>query len=79
MAPVSVIYCWNVWTDPESKPDMKEHARKWKCGMWPKACEFSHNGQKECSKLFAFFFFFKAFSFDNEVYRSYLVLVEIPA
>lgn len=25
------------------------------------------------------FFFLKAFSFDNEVYRSYLVLVEIPA
>lgn len=46
--------------------------------MWPKACEFSHNGQKECSKLFAFFFF-KAFSFDNEVYRSYVVFVEIPA
>lgn len=36
MTPVSVIYCWNVWTDPPvkalvgavPKPDMKECARK---------------------------------------------------
>lgn len=81
MTPVSVIYCWNVWTDPQSKSLQGSAKTRYervckKMRTWDVAegLNFLTMGRKNVLRAF-----FQTSSFDNKVYRSYLLFAETPA
>lgn len=66
--------CGQIPSQSQIRKSMQENGNA-VCGQ--RLVNFLTMGRKNA--LSCSLFFFKAFSFDNEVYRSYVVFVEIPA